>query len=212
MVWVTRAKRGLCAALTTTGLVCAAMQSAGAQPSVPVAVRDVHRVLTPTLPGTYGDDTAVVILGYGLTPEGAMRKELVRRLQTGFVQSVFAPSSPIVVTGGNPRAGTSEADAMAEWLVSAGIDPARILRETRAESTVANARNTAALMDEHNLRTAVLITSDDHVRRARAAFDAAGVEVVGELTPGATPWPVLPLRIEQFGPVLPTDQFARHPL
>lgn len=205
MVWMTWMKRGACTALTATGLVCAAAHSGIADPGAPVAVGDLHEILTPTLPGTYGDDTAVVILGYGLTPEGTMREELVRRLRAGYVQSVFTPRSPIIVTGGNPQAGLSEADAMADWLLAAGVDPARILRETRAESTVANARNTAVLMTEHSLGAAVLVTSGDHVDRAREAFDAAGVEVVGELTPEATPWPELPLRVDQFGPLLPVD-------
>ncbi|UGT57232.1 YdcF family protein [Nocardia asteroides] len=203
MVWVNWVTRGVCAVLTATGFVCAAPQAGIAEPSLPSAVRDLQRVLTPGLPATYGGETAVVILGYGLTPEGVMRAELVRRLRAGFVQAMFAPWSPIIVTGGNPRAGLSEADAMADWLVSAGIDPARILREPHAESTVANARNTAVLMSEHDLRSAVLVTSSDHLDRARAAFDAAGVSVVGQLTPDLTPWPSLPLRIDQFGPALP---------
>jgi len=202
-VWVTWVTRGVCAVLTATGIVCAAAPSGSAEPSSPIGVRDLPRLLTPSLPGTYGEDTAVVILGYGLTPEGTVRPELVRRLRAGLVQAVFAPWSPIIVTGGNPRAGLSEADAMADWLVAAGIDPARILREPQADSTVANARFTAALMAEHQLRAAVLVTSGDHLDRARAAFDAAGVLVVGELTPDRTPWPALPLRIDQFGPALP---------
>ncbi|MFD5174219.1 YdcF family protein [Nocardia sp. NPDC058379] len=203
MLWVTWVTRGVCAALIATGFVCATAPVGTAESATPIGVADLHRMLTPTLPGTYGDDTAVVILGYGLTPEGDLRPELVRRLRAGLVQAVFAPWSPIIVTGGNPQAGLSEADAMADWLLAAGVDPARILREPQADSTVANARFTAALMAEHHLRAAVLVTSGDHVDRARAAFDDAGVLVVGELTPDRTLWPVLPLRIDRFGPALP---------
>lgn len=203
MVWVTWVTRGACAALIATGFVWATAPVGSAEPATPIGGQGLHRILTPSLPGTYGVDTAVVILGYGLTPEGTLRAELVRRLRAGLVQAVFAPWSPIIVTGGNPRAGLSEADAMADWLVAAGIDPARILREPQADSTVANARFTAALMAEHHLRAAVLVTSGDHLDRARAAFDAAGVLVVGELTPDRTPWPALPLRVDQFGPALP---------
>ncbi|MFC4125239.1 YdcF family protein [Nocardia rhizosphaerae] len=203
MVWEKWAMRGVCGVLAAAGFVCAAPQTGNAEPSIPPAVRDLQRVITPDLPATYGADTAVVILGYGLTPEGTLRTELVRRLRAGLVQAMFAPWSPVIVTGGNPRAGLSEADAMADWLVSAGLDPARILREPHAESTVANARNTAVLMAEHELADAVLVTSSDHIDRARAAFLDAGVTIAGELTPDRTPWPALPLRIDQFGPGLP---------
>ncbi|MFC9963984.1 YdcF family protein [Nocardia ignorata] len=205
MAWTKWAIRGVCTALTATGFVCAAAQSVSAEPAVVTVIQDLRRIVAPAVPGTYGGDTAVVILGYGLTPEGTMREELLRRLRTGYVQAVFAPWSPIIVTGGNPQAGRSEADAMASWLEDAGIDPARILREPHADSTIGNADHTAALMSEHNLTSAVLVTSADHVTRARAAFDAAGVTVVGELTPDTAPWPHLPLSIDQFGPMLPAD-------
>ncbi|MEU4810790.1 YdcF family protein [Nocardia fluminea] len=199
MVRWTWSKRVVCAAIAATGLACVPVP-AGADLATPPGL-DFARVLgTPTLPGIYGPDTAVVVLGYGLTPEGTMREELVRRLRAGLAQAVFAPWSPIIVTGGNPRAGLSEADAMAGWLVAAGIDESRILRESEADSTVGNARNTAAMLADRGLRSVVLVTSEDHIARARGAFADAGVLVVGDLTPDRTQWDSVPLHIGRFGP------------
>ncbi|MFD3591693.1 YdcF family protein [Nocardia sp. NPDC058640] len=190
----------VCAAIAATGLAPA---PAAAQHLSPPGM-DFARVLgTPALPGIYGPETAVVVLGYGLTPEGTMRDELVARLRAGLTQAVFAPLSPIIVTGGNPQAGLSEADAMADWLTAAGIDPTRILREPEADSTVANARNTAAMLSERGLRSVVLVTSDDHIDRARSTFAAAGITVVGDLTPGRALWSSVPLHIGGFGPARP---------
>ncbi|TCJ99483.1 YdcF family protein [Nocardia alba] len=199
MRW-TWGKRVVCAAIAVTGLACVPAP-AGADLTAPPGL-DLASILgTPSLPGIYGPDTAVVVLGYGLTPEGTMRDELVRRLRAGLAQAVFAPWSPIIVTGGNPRAGRSEADAMAGWLVDAGVDERRILRESEADSTVANARNTAAMLVEKGLRSVVLVTSEDHIARARGAFADAGVSVVGDLTPDRTQWDSVPLYLGRFGPV-----------
>ncbi|MFF2084505.1 YdcF family protein [Nocardia sp. NPDC058176] len=191
--------RAAMAVVATVGLLGSAAQIVQAQVPWPTGVADLPSTWTPALPGTYGPDTAVVILGYGLTPEGAMREELVRRLRAGLLQAALAPLSPVIVTGGNPRAGITEADAMAAWLVANGVAPERILREDRADSTVQNARRTATMMADRGLRAAVLVTSDDHIVRAATAFADADVAVVGELTPDRIPWFVQPLWLGSFG-------------
>ncbi|MFE1592120.1 YdcF family protein [Nocardia sp. NPDC058705] len=200
MVRWTWGRRVMCAAIATTGVACAMAAPAGADLAAPPGIDFARALGTPNLPGIYGPDTAVVVLGYGLTPEGTMREELVRRLRAGLAQAVFAPLSPIIVTGGNPQAGLSEADAMADWLLAAGIDESRIIREPEADSTVANARNTAVMLADRGLHSVVLVTSEDHMARARGAFADAGVHVVGDFTPDRAQWDSVPLHIGRFGP------------
>lgn len=72
-------------------------------------------------PSLQGPQTAIVVLGYGLLPGGVLRPELVGRLQAAFVQALAAPASPIIVTGGNPVNGITEAAAMQAWLQRNGI-------------------------------------------------------------------------------------------
>ena len=48
-------------------------------------------------------DPAIVILGYGLNPDGTMRTILRRRMLTGLAVAQLFPRSPVIVTGGNPR-------------------------------------------------------------------------------------------------------------
>ena len=60
---------------------------------------------------------AIVILGYGLTPAGTMRPILYTRLLTGLAVAQMFPQSPIIVTGGNPRNGVTEAAAMAGTII-----------------------------------------------------------------------------------------------
>lgn len=134
------------------------------------------------LPFPHGPDTAIVILGFGLLPDGSMRPELVERLRAGYVEAFFSPASPIIVTGGNPQAGITEAQAMADWLIARGLPPDRIHLEDAATCTVENAEFAAVVMDDLGTRDAVLVTSDDHMPRALATFTAAGVAVTDTYT------------------------------
>lgn len=146
-------------------------------------------------PAVRGPETAVVVLGYGLLPDGSMRPELVDRLRAGYVQALLAPASPVIVTGGNPQQGITEAAAMADWLVAHGIAPERVHSESRAESTLQNAEFTARILRDIGIRDAVVVTSADHIARARLLFDAAGIVVIAGLTPDQ-----LPALVRQFGP------------
>ncbi|TQM33297.1 YdcF family protein [Nocardia bhagyanarayanae] len=145
--------------------------------------------------GFRGPDTAIVVLGYGLLPDGAMRPELLARLHAGFAQALLAPASPVIVTGGNPRNGVTEARAMADWLIARGIPADRVIVEPDAASTVQNAEHSARIMRDIGARDAVVVTSADHIDRAVGDFAGAGVDVVATVTPDQVPALVVP-----FGP------------
>lgn len=134
------------------------------------------------LPALIGPQTALVVLGFGLLPNGALRPELVNRLQAAWLQAMAAPASPIVVTGGNPQNGVPEAAAMAGWLIGHGIPASRILVENRSASTVQNALFSTRIMRDHGIGSAVVITSPNHIRRAVTDFIVAGTRVVGAMT------------------------------
>ncbi len=83
---------------------------------------------------------AIVILGYGLNPDGTMRTILRRRVLVGLTVAQFFPQSPVIVTGGNPQNGQTEAGRMAGMLRLLGMPADRIVVEDRANSTVQNAQ------------------------------------------------------------------------
>lgn len=134
------------------------------------------------LPSMVGPQTALVVLGYGLLPNGAMRPELVNRLQAAWLQAVAAPGSTIVVTGGAPQNGVPEAAAMAGWLIGHGIPASRILVEDRSSSTVQNALFSTRILRDRGIDSAVVITSPNHIRRAVTDFIVAGTRVIGAMT------------------------------
>lgn len=117
--------------------------------------------------------TNIVVLGAGLYPDGTMRPVLVSRLQAALQLAQRFPASPIIVTGGVPQSGVTEAQAMRQWLVVNGIPPFRITEENTSRSTVENARNTNAILAQRGASGAVVVTSPDHLQRAMVDFRVA---------------------------------------
>lgn len=134
------------------------------------------------LPALVGPQTGIVVLGYGLLPDGALRPELVNRLEAAWLQAVVSPFSPVIVTGGNPQNGITEAEAMRSWLVARGLPVNRVSVENRAGSTVQNALYSTRMLRELGANSAVVVTSPNHIRRAVADFIVAGTRVVGATT------------------------------
>ena len=117
--------------------------------------------------------THIVVLGAGLFPDGTIRPVLDGRLRGALTLAQQFPYTPIVVSGGVPRAGVTEAQAMADWLVAHGVHPGRIIQEGASRSTVENARNTTAILAGRGASGAVVVTSPDHLQRAVVDFRAA---------------------------------------
>ncbi len=117
---------------------------------------------------------AIVILGYGLAPDGSMRAILRRRVMTGLIVAQFFPQSPIIVTGGNPQNGKTEAGQMAGMLRLLGFPADRIIVEDRANSTVQNAQFSVPLAKEAGTSGIILVTSTTHQGRADGDFADAG--------------------------------------
>lgn len=117
---------------------------------------------------------AVVILGYGLEPDGSMRTILRRRVLTGLAVAQFYPQAPVIVTGGNPRNGRTEASQMRNMLLLLGFPAHRIIVEDKATSTVQNARFSVPLAKEAGASGIILVTSSTHQGRADGDFVDAG--------------------------------------
>ena len=117
---------------------------------------------------------AIVILGYGLAPDGSMRAILQRRVMTGLIVAQFFPQSTIIVTGGNPQNGKTEAGQMRNMLMLLGFPADRIILEDKANSTVQNAQFSVPLAKEAGTSGIILVTSTTHQGRADGDFVDAG--------------------------------------
>ena len=151
----------------------------------------VASTLTTVTPSAYAEPPAaakdfskpaIVILGYGLNDNGAMRTILRRRVLTGLAVAQFFPQSPIIVTGGNPRNGRTEAGQMRNMLVLLGFPADRILVEDKASSTVQNAQFSVPLAERAGTSGIILVTSTTHQDRADGNFADAGANVLATVS------------------------------
>jgi uncharacterized SAM-binding protein YcdF (DUF218 family) len=125
---------------------------------------------------------AIVILGYGLQPDGSMRMILRRRVLTGLAVAQIYPRSPIIVTGGNPQNGVTEAAQMRRMLTTLGFPDSRIIVEDKANSTVQNAQFSVPLAKQAGTSGIILVTSTTHQGRADGDFVDAGANLLATVS------------------------------
>jgi uncharacterized SAM-binding protein YcdF (DUF218 family) len=90
----------------------------------------------------------------------------------------------LIVTGGRSWDGEVEADAMAAAVVALGVPAGAVVRERASLDTRDNARFTAASCARRGIGRVALVTCGWHLPRARARFEAEGLEVAREISAG----------------------------
>ncbi|MFT4519920.1 MAG: uncharacterized SAM-binding protein YcdF (DUF218 family) [Halioglobus sp.] len=88
----------------------------------------------------------------------------------------------ILVSGGSPAGGPSEARQMRDLLEVMGVPPGDVILEERSRNTHDNAVNTAEILRAMKKRRVLLVTSAFHMRRAQALFVAQGISAVPAAT------------------------------
>ncbi len=130
------------------------------------------------LPSGLPEDNSlcIVVMGFGLNPNGSIRPELEDRLEVALASARKYPEAFILVTGGQTGAveGVTEAGQMAAWLQNKGISQNRIIQETQSLSTTANAVNCHKLLTKAypSVTKIAVITSDYHITQSCALFAA----------------------------------------
>lgn len=132
------------------------------------------------------DADALIVLGAAVHGD-KVTWVLSNRLDTAADYLEAHPDTVCVVSGGQGDGeSVTEASAMQKYLVERrGIDPARILVEDRATSTLENFAFSKALIDEALGKDASIafVTTDFHVFRAGRVAKKAGISAVGIAAP-----------------------------
>lgn len=146
-----------------------------------------------------GDPQVMVVLGCQVKPDGP--SQLLRdRLDEAAGYLADHSDMLVVVSGGQgPDEPTTEARAMADYLMEKGVEEDRILLEDQSHNTAQNLRNSAqVLMDAgYDLdETDVLVVSNGfHLTRSRMLAERAGF---GEISTLAAPTSHLPSRLKMY--------------
>ncbi len=114
---------------------------------------------------------AVVVLGYVLNPDGSLAEEMLRRLEKAREAAAAYPEAPLIVSGGVPRGGRVEAEAMRDWLVARGVARERIFEEGYSRNIVENVYYSRQILDMLRAGTVLAITGGTDVRRTGICFE-----------------------------------------
>lgn len=146
-----------------------------------------------------GEPQVMVILGCQVKNDGP--SQLLRdRLDEALTYLDDHPDLTVVVSGGQgPDEPSTEARAMADYLMEEGVEEDQILLEDQSHNTVQNFRYTAQLLEEQGYdleNTQVLVVSNGfHLTRARMLAERTGFEEISTL---AAPSSHLPSRLKMY--------------
>jgi len=131
---------------------------------------------------------AIVVLGGTLSPPAT--RESDANLSAAADRLVYAArlyalgKAPVILISGGHGGGAMDAESVyaAALLAGWGVPASAILTETESVNTYENAVYTKLILDQHQLKSVLLVTSAMHMPRALATFRSAGVDA----TPAAT--------------------------
>jgi len=93
--------------------------------------------------------------------------------------------APLIITtggsGGDPS--FTEAGVARDYLVQRGVDSARILADTRSETSFASVRAAAHLLKKHQAHTCVAVSDGFHLFRVKLMFAHEGITVYASPVP-----------------------------
>ncbi len=118
-------------------------------------------------------DLVILVLGYALKSDGSMDSKLIDRLTVALNAATTYPNAKIIVSGGVPEGGVTEAYLMRQWLIEHGIKPGMVIMEDKSIDTVANIQNSLIVISKLKPKTVLLVTSASHIRRATAILSQA---------------------------------------
>ncbi len=124
----------------------------------------------------------VIVLGAGIKEDGSPTLSLVNRLELSVTYAAQYPGTTIIVSGGQgSNEPMPEAQAMAQYLKSRGVDAGRILIEDKSTSTMENFKYSKEVIGEQ--KEIAFITSDFHIFRSSILAQRNGLKGYGHGTP-----------------------------
>src|SRR5215510_7845470 len=120
-----------------------------------------------------------IVLGSQVMPDGTPSASLRSRLYRADELFQLGMFKYVIVSGGTGKEGRSEARVMADYLTGQKKMPREaIILDEYGNTTQATAQNSAAIMKERGLASAVVVTQYFHITRTRYALRRAGVAMV----------------------------------
>ena len=135
-------------------------------------------LLTPESSTANAD--AIVVLGCGVKADGSPSYTSMKRAYNGSNLLLEGRAPFLLLTTGrtNPDTDKSEAVAMRLIAKATGVPESKIILDEKSYNTYTNAVETKKTLNEHNLKSIILVTSFTHFYRAYLVFKKQGIEVI----------------------------------
>ena len=121
---------------------------------------------------------AIVVLGSGVSEDGILDDESLRRALQGIVLYRKGLAPRILFLGYTAPGGPAEAQVRGTLARQLGLPDEALLIETRARTTREEAARSARALQEQGIRRILLVTDALHLVRAQPLFTWAGFEVL----------------------------------
>ena len=167
---------GVCSRVTVVA-ICAVFISLSAAIIISGNVKETTQVQT------------VCVLGLSIDGD-KLPDDLVFRLEETLAYHASHPEVTFILSGGNsddPE--RTEGAQMAKYLIEKGFDPAKLVVEDKAKTTVENFKNTANIVDASE--PLGVITNDYHVFRANKIAKKQGFAKTVKIPAASTPFTYL---------------------
>lgn len=124
------------------------------------------------LPGSFSCEKADVIVVVSGGDTNARTDEGIRLFENGWANFIVFSGAA------HDKSGPSNAAAMQQRAIDAGVPGEAIFIEERGATTEENALNTKTIFEENDFRTVILVTSGYHQRRADLEFKKEAKNVI----------------------------------
>lgn len=108
----------------------------------------------------------IIVLGYPAKKDGSMSPILRERIKKAAKLYHEGIAGVIICTGAAVANNYVEADVMSQALIELGVPDCSIIREKLAKGTYENLVNSKKIMKDRGLKTAVIVSSPWHLRKA----------------------------------------------
>lgn len=146
---------------------------------------------------------AIAVFGEPAMEDGGVSKGLLIRLMSALQLTVEWPDAWVILSGGAVRNRYVEANVMARWLITRGVEPTRLVLDCLALDTVGNAIGMVSIFQEFNLHRVMLVAPGTQLDRASAAVHAFARE---------SRWPLVTTEVAAGEKASEADRLAGRPV
>ena len=118
----------------------------------------------------------IIVLGSPATDNCSPSPIMLQRVNKGLELLNKGIAPKIIFTGNSVANDCVEAEVMAKYALSKGICDSIIYVEPQAMNTYQNAFYSVEIMNNHNFKSAAIVTSEFHIKRASAIFSNYDIE------------------------------------